>query len=76
MESEEIYLLITRYLARQTSSDENERLATWVAQSPENERTFEQLKAVWQASQTPTATPATAAALHRVKARLAALPLS
>ena len=70
MEPEEIYLLITRYLARQTSSDENARLATWVGQSPENERTFEQLKAVWQASQTPTATPETAAALRNVKARL------
>ncbi|MBO2010071.1 FecR family protein [Hymenobacter negativus] len=71
MELEEIYLLITRYLARQTSSDENTQLATWVAQSPENERTFEQLKAVWQRSQTPTATPETAVALRSVKARLA-----
>lgn len=71
MEFEEIYLLITRYLARQTSSDENERLATWVTRAPENERTFEQLKAVWQASQTPTATSETAAALRSVKARLA-----
>jgi ferric-dicitrate binding protein FerR (iron transport regulator) len=71
LESEEIYLLITRYLARQTSSDENERLANWVSQSPDHERTFEQLKAVWQASQTPTATPETAAALRNVKARLA-----
>lgn len=71
MEPEEIYLLITRYLARQTSSDENERLATWVSKSSENERTFEQLKAVWQRSQTPTVTPETAAALRNVKARLA-----
>ncbi|GAB3879060.1 FecR domain-containing protein [Hymenobacter segetis] len=71
MEAEEIYLLITRYLARQTSSDENERLATWVAQSSDHERTFEQLKAVWQASPTPPAPAATAAALRQVKARLA-----
>jgi ferric-dicitrate binding protein FerR (iron transport regulator) len=70
VEQEEIYLLITRYLARQTSSDENEQLATWVSQSPNHERTFEQLKAVWQASQTPTATPETTAALRKVKARL------
>jgi transmembrane sensor len=70
LESEEIYLLITRYLARQTSSDENAQLAGWVAQSPEHEHTFEQLKAVWQRSQTPTATPETAAALRNVKARL------
>ncbi|MFD1872876.1 FecR family protein [Hymenobacter bucti] len=71
MQQEEVYLLIARYLARQTSSDENERLATWVAQSPENERTFEQLKTVWQASQTPAAPAETSAALGRLKARLA-----
>ena len=71
MQQEELYLLIARYLARQTSSDENEWLATWVAQSPENERTFEQLKTVWQASQTPAAPTETAAALGRLKARLA-----
>jgi ferric-dicitrate binding protein FerR (iron transport regulator) len=71
LEQEEVYLLIARYLARQTSSDENAQLATWVAQSPENERTFEQLKTVWQASQTPAAPAETAAALGRLKARLA-----
>ncbi|WP_140469543.1 FecR family protein [Hymenobacter nivis] len=71
MQQEELYLLIARYLARQTSPDENEWLATWVAQSPENERTFEQLKTVWQASQTPAPPAATAAALGRLKARLA-----
>jgi transmembrane sensor len=71
LQQEERYLLIARYLARQTSSDENEQLATWVAQSPEHERTFEQLKTVWQASQMPAAPVATAAALGRLKARLA-----
>lgn len=71
MHQEDAYLLIARYLARQTSSDENEQLATWVAQSPENERTFEQLKTVWQASQTPAAPAETAAALARLKTRLA-----
>jgi ferric-dicitrate binding protein FerR (iron transport regulator) len=71
LQQEERYLLIARYLARQTSSDENEHLATWVAQSPENERAFEQLKTVWQASQTPAAPADTAAALGRLKARLA-----
>jgi ferric-dicitrate binding protein FerR (iron transport regulator) len=71
LEQEDAYLLIARYLARQTSSDENAQLATWVAQSPENERTFEQLKTVWQASQTPAAPANTAAALGRLKARLA-----
>jgi transmembrane sensor len=72
---EESYLLITRYLARQTSSDENAQLAAWVAESPEHERTFEQLKALWQASQTPFDSLETAAALRLVNARLApALP--
>ncbi len=71
MQQEDAYLLIARYLARQTSSDENAQLATWVAQSPENERTFEQLKTVWQASQTPAAPAETAAALSRLKVRLA-----
>lgn len=71
LQQEDAYLLIARYLARQTSSDENEQLAIWVAQSPENERTFEQLKTVWQASQTPAAPAETAAALNRLKARLA-----
>jgi ferric-dicitrate binding protein FerR (iron transport regulator) len=71
LQQEELYLLIARYLARQTSSDENEQLATWVAQSPDHERTFEQLKTVWQASQQPTAPAETAAALGRLKARLA-----
>ncbi|MBW3131061.1 FecR family protein [Hymenobacter profundi] len=69
MKPEESYLLITRYLARQTSAEENERLATWVAASVENEQTFEQLKTVWQHSATPTAAPETAAALRRLKAR-------
>ena len=71
MQQEEAYLLIARYLARQTSPDENEHLATWVAQSPDHERTFEQLKTVWQASQTPAAPTETAAALGRLKVRLA-----
>jgi transmembrane sensor len=71
LQQEDAYLLIARYLARQTSSDENAQLATWVAQSPENERTFEQLKTVWQASQTPAAPAETVAALARLKVRLA-----
>ncbi len=71
MQQEEIYLLIARYLARQTSSDENAWLATWVAQAPANEQTFEQLKTVWQASPAPAAPADTTAALHRLKVRLA-----
>ncbi|HEX8506892.1 MAG TPA: FecR domain-containing protein [Hymenobacter sp.] len=74
MEPNELYLLITRYLARQTSSDENEHLATWVGASAEHERTFEQLKAIWQATAAPLAPAATAGALRNVKARLALAP--
>jgi len=74
LEQEEIYRLITRYLARQTSGEENERLATWVAEAPGHERTFEQLKTLWQHSATPPTTAKTAAALRNVKARLAPPP--
>ncbi|WP_324671207.1 FecR family protein [Hymenobacter sp. GOD-10R] len=70
MEQEELYLLITRYLARQTSAEENDWLATWVAQSPDHERMFEQLKLVWQGSKAPAANAKTAAALRNVKKRL------
>ncbi|OUJ72134.1 FecR family protein [Hymenobacter crusticola] len=72
MEQDELYLLITRYLARQTSAEENEWLATWVAESPDHERVFEQLKLVWEISKAPAANDATAAALRNVKARLGA----
>ena len=71
LKQEELYLLIARYFARQTSSDENEYLATWVAQSPDHEQTFEQLKTVWQAGQTPAEPAETSAALRRLQARLA-----
>jgi len=70
LEQDELYLLITRYLARQTSAEENEWLATWVAESADHERVFEQLKIVWQSSKAAAATDDTAAALRNVKARL------
>ena len=74
MQPDESYLLITRYLARQTTLAENEQLAAWVAESAAHEQTFEQLKRIWQASQPPTGAADTAAALRRVQARLAAAP--
>lgn len=70
MQPDESYLLITRYLARQTTLAENEQLAAWVAESAEHEQTFEQLKRLWQASQPPADATDTAAALRRVQARL------
>ena len=50
MEEKESYLLITRYLANQTSTEENELLADWIAISKANEQVFEDIKAIWQAS--------------------------
>jgi transmembrane sensor len=47
---QDIYLLITRYLANQTSTEESERLADWIAESAEHEQTFEDIKSLWQAS--------------------------
>ena len=46
-EESDIYLLITRHLAFQTSAAEDERLYAWIAASPENERVFVQLRKVW-----------------------------
>ena len=74
MQPDESYLLITRYLARQTTLAENEQLAAWVAESAAHEQTFEQLKRIWQVSQPPAEAADTAAALRRVQARLAAGP--
>ncbi|MFC4210948.1 FecR family protein [Pedobacter lithocola] len=47
MEERDIYLLITQYLLKQTSTEENEFLADWITASPENEQTFEEIKVSW-----------------------------
>jgi len=47
---EERYLLITRYLAKETSEEENEYLKEWIGWSPANALTFEEIRNVWQAS--------------------------
>lgn len=50
MEEQKSYLLITRYLSKQTNTEENELLADWIAASPDNEVIFEEIKTVWLAS--------------------------
>lgn len=47
---EEIYLLITRHLAGQTSEEEEKHLREWTSSSSVNARTFEEVKQVWLAS--------------------------
>ena len=47
MEEKDIYLLITQYLQKQTSTEENALLANWITASPDNEQTFEEIKIFW-----------------------------
>ncbi len=47
LDEPEIYLLITRHLAFETSAAEDEQLSEWIAQSKENELAFRQLKTIW-----------------------------
>ena len=47
MEEEDIHLLITRFLLKQTSTEENAVLADWITASSENEQTFEAIKVCW-----------------------------
>lgn len=51
MEEKESYLLITRYLSQQTTTEENEQLTDWIASSSANEATFYAIKTVWQESE-------------------------
>lgn len=50
MEEKESYLLITRYLSQQTTTEENEHLTDWIAASPANELVFYEIKNIWRAS--------------------------
>jgi transmembrane sensor len=68
LEEQDIYLLITRYLANQTSTEESERLADWIAESGEHEQTFEEIKSLWQAS-TKNITTVTGP-LNKLKSRI------
>lgn len=53
MEEKEIYLLITRYLSKRTSIEENEILTDWITASEDNERTFHEIKMVWLRVKSP-----------------------
>jgi len=70
LEEKESYLLITRYLSNQTTTEENEFLADWIAKSVENEQIFEDIKIVWKASKPSENLPVTDALLKlKVKIR-------
>ncbi|PWG81545.1 FecR family protein [Pararcticibacter amylolyticus] len=56
MKEQELYLLITRYLSNQTSTEENEELADWIAADKRNEQTFEEVKRVWLGHKRPVDT--------------------
>lgn len=47
LEEQEAYLLITRYLNKQTSLAENELLTDWITASEKNEQSFEAIKFIW-----------------------------
>ncbi len=70
MEEQEIYTLITRYLAKQTTTEESERIADWIAESARNEQTFEEIKSVWQATK-PMPDADLSAPLNKLKNRIA-----
>lgn len=65
---------IARHLAGETTPEEDAALQAWAAQSPENQRYFADLQAIWEKS--PSLRPAasravdTETALKKVKARL------
>ena len=67
MDDQEIYLLITRYLAQQTTWDENEKLADWIALSKENESEFQQVKTIWLAGTEDNDEQSALKALHKTK---------
>ncbi|MDN3588527.1 FecR domain-containing protein [Pedobacter aquatilis] len=69
MEEKEIYLLITRYLQKQTTTEENEVLADWITDSAKNEQTFEEIKLTWQYT-VFSKTEESADALTRLKSRI------
>lgn len=69
MEEQEIYLLITRYLQKQTTTEENEILADWITDSADNEQTFEEIKVTWQHT-AQTKQEESTIALARLKARI------
>lgn len=69
MEEREIYLLITRYLQKQTNTTENEILADWMTSSADNEQTFEEIKQAWLSVERPGVSES-ANALSKLKNRI------
>ena len=69
MEEREIYLLITRYLQKQTNTTENEMLADWMTSSADNEQTFEEIKQAWLSVEKPNVSES-ANALSKLKNRI------
>ncbi|WP_257669203.1 FecR family protein [Parapedobacter tibetensis] len=67
MEDQEVYLLITRYLSKQTTLDENEKLADWIALSKGNETEFENIKTIWLAGSSASDALSALSALHKTK---------
>jgi len=71
LEEKESYLLITRYLSQQTTTEENEQLTDWIASSPLNETTFYAIKTVWQESENVSRADSQSA-LNKLKLKQAA----
>lgn len=69
MEERELYLLITRYLQKQTNTTENEMLADWMTSSADHEQTFEEIKQAWLSVERPDVSES-AIALSRLKDRI------
>ena len=71
MKEEELYLLITRYLSKQTSAEENEQLMDWMAADKKNGQVFEEVKRIWLGAQR-IADPGSIHALLKLRSRIAA----
>ena len=70
MEDKENYLLITRYLSQQTSTEENEQLADWISAAAVNEQLFYEIKNVWLLTK-PGVRADSHTALHKLKQKIA-----
>jgi transmembrane sensor len=70
LEDKENYLLITRYLSQQTSTEENEYLADWISATAANEQIFYEIKHVWLLSK-PGVRPDSDTALNKLKQKIA-----
>lgn len=71
MKEQEVYLLITRYLSRQASAEEQAQLMEWLAADQQHQETFEEVKHVWLGYQRST-DAASQPALSKLQARIAA----